>query len=452
MKKSSLILIFLLTAGFVFSQKGKYGSTPEDSISCITNISLYKEHFKQKNYPDAKPGWINVFNDCPQAQKSTYVNGIKMYADFISKESDPKIKTGMIDTLFMIYDRRIEYYGQKGYVLGRKGSKWLKYHPNDFVGAYDILKVAVYTSKDKSEPGVITTYYQVIYKAYVAGNLEKSLLITEYIPLSEFVDQALINSKISLDKATSEKDKGKWTRKLEGYKKAKATIDDLFIKVATCDDIVPIVEERVNNNPDDIKILQKSLFILSKRDCAESEIFSVVAVKLYGLDPSAKSAHALGKIMLKKKNYKESAKYFKEAVDHCGEGCVEDLEKYLIDAATAYYYESQNKTSVSYAKRALKINPHNGQAYLIIGRAIAASAKDCPSGDIEKSGVYWLATDYFVKAKTMDSKLRDQANKNINTYKKYFASKDKVFFANLAVGDSYTVSCWGEKTKVKINE
>jgi len=451
MKKFSLILVCLLLTGTVYSQKGKYGSTPEDSITCITNISLYKEHFKQKNYPDAKEGWINVFNGCPQSQKSTYTNGVKMYTKFISEEKNEALKKGMTDTLFLIFDRRIEYWGQKGYVLGRKGSKWLKYYPNDFMGAYAILKDAVYTAKDKSEAGVLTTYYQVIYKAYAAEQMEKSMLITEYIPVSEFVDQALVNTQKILDEATTEKDKAKYQKKLAGYQKAKATIDDIFIKVATCDDIVPIVEKRVAENPDDVALLQKSLYILSKRDCAEDEIFATVAIKLYELAPSAKSAHGLGRLMLKRKNFKESAKYYKEAVDLCGEECPNEKEGYLVDAATAYYYESQNKTAVGYSKRALKINPKNGMALLIIGRSIAASAPDCSSEDIEKSAVYWLATDYFARAKSADPKLAEQANKLISTYRKHYASKDKVFFANLAEGDTYLVTCWGENTKVKLN-
>jgi tetratricopeptide (TPR) repeat protein len=337
-------------------------------------------------------------------------------------------------------------------VLGRKGTKWLKYYPDDFLGAYAILKDAVYTGKGKSEAGVLTTYYQVIYKAYKAEQMEKSILITEYIPVSEFVDEALILTKTKLESATTDKDKTKYQKKLSGYEKAKATIDDIFIKVATCDDIVPIVTKRVNEDPDNVALLQKSLTILSKRDCADDEIFATVAVKLYDVAPSAKSAHGLGRLMLKRKNFKESAKYYKEAVDLCGDQCPDDLESYLVDAATAYYYESQNKTAVSYAKKALKINSKNGKALLLVGRAIAASAPDCTSDEIERSAVYWLAVDYFYRAKAADPELAPQVNKLIGTYKKHFASKDKVFFANLAEGDAYMVTCWGENTKVKISQ
>ena len=53
------ILIFSLSA-----TAQKYGKTPEDSIECITNISLYGEFYKQQNYKDAFKPWREVFIKC----------------------------------------------------------------------------------------------------------------------------------------------------------------------------------------------------------------------------------------------------------------------------------------------------------------------------------------------------------------------------------------------------
>ena len=45
------ILVLLLLSNFVIEMKaqGKWGN---DSVSCITNLSLYREYYKQKNYDD----------------------------------------------------------------------------------------------------------------------------------------------------------------------------------------------------------------------------------------------------------------------------------------------------------------------------------------------------------------------------------------------------------------
>jgi len=443
------IFTFLLLAGTISSQ-GKYGSTEEDSVKCVTNISLYKEHFKQSNYKDAKKGWINVFNFCPQAQKSTYINGVKMYRHFIKNEKDPAIKKQLVDTLFLIYDRRIEYFGQKAYVLGRKGSDMATYDPDNLMPAYETLKESVYLGQSRSEAGVLVKYYQVIYQLYANDQIEKSVLIEEFIPVSEFIDEAIFDNSANAIDATSEKKKKKYNDRVEMYNTAKITVDDIFIKIALCEDIEPIIEKRVNENPDDLKTLRVASFLLSRRECTDSPIFATVAKKLYEEEPNARSAYALGLLMSKQKKYSESAKYLKQAVELC-EDCP-DMEKYLLKASKAIYFENQYKSSASYARKALALNPNSGEAYLIIGMAIASSAPDCSSDDIQKSAVYWLAIDYFYKAKSVDPSVAEQANKYISTYKKYYASKEAVFFANLKEGDTFMVDCWGENTKVKIGE
>ena len=45
------MIILALVAGLTTSSKvsaqGKYGATPEDSVECIMNLSLYNEFYKQ---------------------------------------------------------------------------------------------------------------------------------------------------------------------------------------------------------------------------------------------------------------------------------------------------------------------------------------------------------------------------------------------------------------------
>lgn len=449
MKATIWIFSLILLTSVAFGQ-GKYGSTAEDSVECVTNISLYKEHFKQKNYTDAKKGWINVFDGCPQAQKSTYINGVKMYRSFIAKQKDPALKAQLIDTLYMIYDRRIEYYKQKAYVLGRKGTDMATYSPDNLMAAYETLKESVYLGQTKTEAGVLVKYYQVIYQLYAKKEIDKSVLIEEFIPVSEYIDGAIFDNTANALDASDEKKKAKYNSRVEQYNTAKATVDDIFIKVALCEDIVPIITKRVNENPDDLQTLRIASFLLSRRECTDSEIFSTVSERLYELEPSARSAYGLGLLMSKQKRYSESAKYMKQAVELC-EDCP-DKEKYLLKTAKAVYFENQFKSAASYARKALAINPNSGDAYLTIGMAVASSAQSCNADGIQKSGIYWLATDYFYKAKSVDPSVSEQANKYIGTYKKYFATKEEVFFANLKDGEPFTVECWGENTKVKINE
>ena len=70
----------------------KYGKTPEDSVNCITNISLYSEFYKQANYKDAYKPWREVFLSCPMASENTFIRGATILKYAIDNEKDAKLK------------------------------------------------------------------------------------------------------------------------------------------------------------------------------------------------------------------------------------------------------------------------------------------------------------------------------------------------------------------------
>ena len=53
----------------------KYGVDSTSRMACAMNISLYSEFYKQKNYNDAVNPWREVYNNCPQASKNTFIKG-----------------------------------------------------------------------------------------------------------------------------------------------------------------------------------------------------------------------------------------------------------------------------------------------------------------------------------------------------------------------------------------
>ena len=122
MKKIGLILVGLIISAGSFAQ-GKYGETPEDSVACIESL-IYKDYLKS-DPALAMSLWRVAYKTCPQSQKSLYINGVKMYVALAKKEKDAIVKKTYIDSMFKIFDQRIEMFGQKGMVLGLKGQKML---------------------------------------------------------------------------------------------------------------------------------------------------------------------------------------------------------------------------------------------------------------------------------------------------------------------------------------
>ena len=106
----------------------------------------------------------------------------------------------------------------------------------------------------------------------------------------------------------------------------------------------------------------------------------------------------------------------------------------------------------SAAKSAASLRPDWGEPYLRIGDIYVASASRCGDG-FERSTVYWVAVDAFMKAKSVDDLLKEKANKRISTYSRYFPTKENCFFNDLESGGKYTVKCWiNASTRVRTSD
>ena len=130
------IICFILFAGIavINAQSCATWGSGEDSIKALQEYSLYREYYKaqktqkEKDYSEVIQHWRYVYNNAPGARLSPFVDGIKIIEDRIkANKENREVKSAYIDTLFGIYDKRIECHGNEGKVLGMKAGKVLKY-------------------------------------------------------------------------------------------------------------------------------------------------------------------------------------------------------------------------------------------------------------------------------------------------------------------------------------
>ena len=148
-----LFCVLLLTP--TVKSQSKYG---EDSVKCVINLSLYREYYKQKNYDDAIKPWRWVYNNCPSSSGNIFKNGPTLIKHLMKK--NPENKQAYIDTLMMIYDSRIQYFGKQGYVLGKKGADLIRYSPSSFEQAFNILDQSIHLHENKSDAGCLLAYFK----------------------------------------------------------------------------------------------------------------------------------------------------------------------------------------------------------------------------------------------------------------------------------------------------
>lgn len=443
-----LILGLILSAGTLFAQKGvedgsKYGHG-EDSIKCLKNLSLYNEYYKQKNISDALNYWQQVFDECPKSTSNIYKHGESMYKTLLAKEKDPAKKEEYFKKLMQVYDQRIKYFGNSrkyptSYIIGKKAIAMLKFKGNDpavVKEAFDMLNKAIKERGVKAQDAVLLTFMTASVNRYKENSLSAEIVVDNYNTVVNILDKKIAS--------------------MQGDKKEKAQaiktmIDKMFATsgVASCENIEKIFGPKLTEHTGDQSWLERINHLLARNDCGDSQLFFKTSELLYKIEPSASSAYGLFKMNLKTQNMDKAKEYCQEAINL--EQNPEEKARYYTKLALIYLSEKRYSEVKSIAQKALALDPKLGSAYILIGKAYAAAAKDYGKDAFEHSTVYWAAVDKFYKAKKIDPEVADEANSLISIYSAHFPGKEEIFFQkDVTIGGTYHIGGWiNETTKVR---
>jgi tetratricopeptide (TPR) repeat protein len=433
-KTTFLLLAVLFLNSAAEAQTSRFGNTPEDSINCVRNYSLYREYARQGNVDQALPFWRIVFVNYPRAFKTTYIDGARIMEAMFENTSDPKQKLAYFDTLMLVYDRRMENFGERPLVLGQKGVMFLK-HKNDIEEAmtgYKYLEEAI--SLGNINPQVLTVFMNVTVNLFSTNLLPADKVIENYLKLTEIIDRVL-------------------TKDPQGnMAQVKEYVENFFeiSKAADCNSLIEIFAPQVKANPNDIDLIAKVNKLLGNSDCTDAQLFVETSEKLHRVNPTASTAYNLSRMYRAKNDFRKASDYLLEAIslqtDHI------EKSNYYLELATFTYRDLKNlRLGREYALKAIEANSKNGHAYMVIGN-IYASDKDCLEDDFAKKAIYWIVVDKYVQAKNADPSLAEEANRLIDIYSVYFPDNEMIFFYGYSVGDTYTFNCWfNEKTRVRTN-
>jgi tetratricopeptide (TPR) repeat protein len=438
----TLISILSLNLIIATGQRNPYNNSNfgPDSISrmaCAADLSTMAEFMKVDLPDDALPAWRNVFENCPASSKNIYINGVKIFQDKIEKNSDPILQSAYFDTLMMIYDKRIQYFGEEGNVLGRKGKDMLRYRNQDYEKAYEILKQSLLKSGIEVDAGVSVGLIETGVLMFKAGKISAKELLDSYLTVSEITEKQLANG-------------GRPDVAEQIYTRINTALGKAGLN--NCAEIETAFKEKIVSGSGDLKLLSLLSDLLGKSGCENSDFFGIVNENLFAIESTADRAYLLAWFYINKEKFGPAISYLSKAID---------LEK-DIDKQAHYYYQmamicntkmNNQQDAVSYAGKALSLLPAWGEPYFVIANAYLQASKDCFEGNFERSAVYWVATDKCNKAKAVDSSVTDKANGLISDYARFYPNNEDVFFRSLQEGSEYTVGCWiNEKTTVRVRK
>ena len=468
-----MIICIFASADFIAAQDltKKFGETEEDSIACLTNTSLYREVYKQKNYKEAYAPWKSVVEVCPMYTKYIFVEGPVILEALI--KDDPENREQYLKDLFDLFDLRIKCYpADEGFTLGRIGIYTVKYGTKDDYGkAYESLGKSIDLSGDEADPQVLDIYYQVA-EAYMKNNdLSSDIIMDAYDKISEVMELMIDKAEWKLETimrevyqlneeldsgtinqedymATYESKRNDSTQvanELVRLKNVGNNLDIRFSTHADCDMLKQIYGKKLETSKDERTLRQIIKFFNKSKDtCTDNEIYIMAVEELHKLKPTANTAFFMGKIYSSddRKQYNEAIEYYKEAADLSLKES--DVINAHIMIADCYLKTRQYSAVRETANKILRLKPNSGIAYLLIGDAYMASVTSCNT-DVP-GAVYWVAADKYARAKAVDPTIENDAQKRLNTATARFPKRDDYFGFGLSDGQSYTVGCWINET------
>ena len=462
-----------------------------DKNECLMTYSNLKQSLKRKDYKAACGFWRELYKYYPKF-KNQYSKGdlllrikiktvtneaVKLGKDAIAAQNakkyddakklaeEQKLKVTerelWIDTLLMIYDQRAEYLGNDkyygtSYLMGKKGSYIYKYRKDSALNeAYSLLKQSVESEKENSNYAIVKDFFDAAFDMIKTKKIGADELVNDYNTATDVLKKNADKMKEYIEKE-KKKNKPK-ADKIKNWGKVAANDDKVSEYVtkkfasseySKCEYLIPVFKSHFDKNKGDKEWLKTVTRILSWKECTDDNFYGQAAEALYKMDPSASAAFRLALFHLKKKNYKDAAKYFEKA--YTQEENAEQKAEYYYYAAVVSYAQNKLSNARSLALKAAGLKGHYGKPYILIAKMYAGSANMCGTTKFEKQAVYWVAVDKLYKAKSVDPSVAEEANKLIGKYSTRYPSQEEGFMLTWTAGKTYTVGCWiNESTKVR---
>jgi len=440
MKGENLKLLFLsafiaMNALPAFSQDRNVSNTntSEDSITCGKHLSAYRTFFKLDLYQYAHEKWLQAFDDCPSSSEMMYLDGVTMYRSYIKDAPEGPVREGLIDTLLLIYDRRMENFGGEGNVLGRKARDLLTYRGAEIEqvqNAYQMLKRSMELEGKESQDAVMLLLISTGITLNQDGMMDKNQIIDDYFLVNGFLDQ--------IEGRSSRRDR------------TRSNIDELMLQedVLSCEALDLYYEPKYEQNKNDLSFLKKLVHVYTISVCNRSDIFAVASENLYSLEPSPESAHNLAIIFFTRKDYNKAEDFLKEAVQGDNIDQVSRAEWYY-ELATIKSNTEEYCEAIEHAREAIKLNGNLGKAYILLGDAFIASRNKLGDDFLQRTA-FWAASDKYDKAASVDPSLASEARQKLNDILGQYPSNEEIFFRDIKEGDSYLVGgCINEQATVR---
>ncbi|SDL72484.1 tetratricopeptide repeat protein [Kriegella aquimaris] len=420
---------------------------------CMTNLSIYVEHVKVKNYDAAYTPWKMVYDNCPDVNWANFLYGERILKDKIEKSSGAE-KDAVIQDLLTLYDNSTKYFPKKATPATVAIDKALLKYENKMGSdseIYEMLHKAFQEDrKNFKNSRALYLYFSSLVDLHKSGKKDLQEVFDVYDDVNDKIEEenneltAVVTKLLPRDSLGTITSKEKRSLKIattnsESYGKIAGSIDSKLGSLADCDNLIPLYEKSFEEKKSDVTWVKRAVGRMFNKECTDDPMFQKLFDAQMALDPSAEGWVYSGTIKMKNGDTKGALADFDKAMSLQTDGKKKSGIAYKV--AVINKRKGSKSTSRKYAQMAIDADPSNGRAYLLIASLYASSANECGSTTFEKKAMYWKATDMAVRAGRVDPALSSSANQAAASYRAKAPSKTEIFNSGNA-GKTISFSCW----------
>ncbi len=417
MKTKLILFLTILSCGLLQSQE----------INCASTLEEFSKLVENKKFDDAETKMKQLLAKCPTSDENLYLLGAKVIQNKIDLSSnDDKEKAAK--EMIALYDKHDQNFPNNK--SNNAINKAMLYYDYDVASEEETFKVfdKAFT-KDKFQfvnPLALNTYFRLFnenYKSTTDGSIDQ--MLNKFSQILAVIDK---NKSISPESEIE-------------FENVKISATSVVKNYLTPDNLTDYAERNLKANESNVEWLSTTLDLMLDK-CSEKGVFGSIALRLHAIQPSSKSAYALGVFNLKNSNREKAVVYLKEAAD-LATNKLQKAKIYATNASILFGFDK--KLAKENGILATQNDPTNGEYYIFLSNLYASAVQECGTTPIEKKTVYYLATKMALKAAEVQPKLKVTADALVADYKKNdFTPKELEQIKKM--DNKVILECWMNET------
>ncbi|TDI68962.1 MAG: tetratricopeptide repeat protein [Bacteroidetes bacterium] len=427
----SIVIVAFLMSGITTGSVRAQDTCEADDNTIRMNYSLYAEYWRNKSFDSSLPylRWIlKCAPGFPSGSDRNYRRAVDVYEGIGLASEDLDIRRTYLDSALYIHDVAVPNLKDAGFEadpfnwMFNKG-RFMQSHPVDLEDIQHEVG-GVYQKAFEIDAARLEPYYI----NFIISDLVIRDQKTNAIEFMEVAENAYGDS-------------GEYGVMIKEWR------GRLF---TSPEERIEFIEGQLADDPDNVELVS-DLFNLYVDEEMRDMVYDL-APRLMELDPTAKTFRLVAKMRLDDGDTDGAIELYNQSLE-MDDGQDSAMEVYY-NIGVAHQQEGRLSRARTSYRQALRVDSGYGEALMSIGDLYVAAVQGCGSFEREDRAVYWLAADYFERARRLDDRVSAQIRSRLSTLSQLYPTAEDKFFKNWTTGGDFRIDygCYtwiGESTRVR---